>query len=88
MVSEGDELNVELLSSGKIVEFEPLLVISDSKISIGNPKVTGGKVKAEVLEQVVKDPKVMAIRYKAKKRVHKVKGHRQQKTHIKILNIS
>ena len=35
-----------------------------------------------------KDDKVTAIRYKAKKRVHKVKGHRQTLTRITIDKIT
>ncbi len=87
-VSEGEQLDVELLGAEKKVEFEPLLVIDEGKVSIGSPTVSGVKVQAEVIEQSVKGPKVVAIRYKAKKRVRKTQGHRQQKTRIKILTIS
>jgi ribosomal protein L21 len=37
---------------------------------------------------MVKAEKVTAIRYKAKKRVHKVRGHRQQHSVIKITKIA
>jgi ribosomal protein L21 len=45
-------------------------------------------VSADIVEQIVKADKVTAIRYKAKKRVRKVKGHRQKLTRIKIASIS
>jgi len=88
IVSEGDTLEVELLGSEKKVEFKPLLVVDGDKVSVGNPTVGDAKVTADVVEQAVKADKVMAIRYKAKKRVHTVRGHRQQHTQIKITKIA
>lgn len=87
LVSEGETLEVELLAADKKVEFEPLLVIDGDTTSVGKPFVSGAKVAAEVLGDVKAD-KVTAIRYKAKKRVKKVHGHRQQLTQIKISKIS
>lgn len=88
IVSEGDVLEVELLGAEKSVEFEPLLIIDGDTTTVGTPTVKGAKVTAEVVEQVVKADKVMAIRYKAKKRVHTVRGHRQKHTQIKISKIA
>jgi large subunit ribosomal protein L21 len=88
LVSENEELEVEKLPAEKSATFEPLLVIDDEKISVGSPLVGGVTVKAEILEQIVRAPKVRAIRFKAKKRVRKVRGHRQQLTKIKITSIS
>jgi large subunit ribosomal protein L21 len=89
LVSEGDELKVELLKSdAKTIEFEPILFISDSSIEVGTPSVAKVKVTAELLEADVPSDKVTAIRYKAKKRVHKVRGHRQRQSVIKIKKIA
>lgn len=88
LVSENQELEVDLLPAGKTFDFSPLLVIDGDKVNIGRPEVAAAKVSAQILEQVVKAPKVTAIRYKAKKRVHKLHGHRQQLTRIKITSIS
>jgi large subunit ribosomal protein L21 len=91
LVTVGQELNVELLatsSTAKGASFEPLLVIDGEKTSIGTPSLEGAKVLADVVEQVVKAEKVTAIRYKAKKRVNKKRGHRQKLTRIKITKIS
>lgn len=87
LVSEGDELEVELLDPAQKAVFQTLLVIDGDKVSVGNPNVTGVTVSADVLDQVVKDDKVVAIRFKAKKRVRKVRGHRQRHTRIKITKI-
>lgn len=88
LVSEGETLEVELLkTSDKKVEFTPLLIIDGEKVDVGAPELST-KVTAEVLEQEVKADKVTAIRYKAKKRVKKVHGHRQRHTQIKIAKIA
>ena len=88
VVSEGESLTVELLKQkGKTIEFSPLLVIDDANTKVGTPEIGGSKVSAEVVEQEVKADKVTAIRYKAKKRVRKVRGHRQLQTVIKITKI-
>lgn len=80
---------VELLKTeGKKVTFEPLLVIDNDKVDVGAPYVGAHKVTAEVVDEDVKADKVTAIRYKAKKRVHKVHGHRQHQTSLKIISIS
>jgi large subunit ribosomal protein L21 len=89
IVSEGDELEIDLLDSvQQNTAFEALLVIDGDSVSVGTPTVSGAKVTADILEQSVKGEKVVAIRYKAKKRVRKVRGHRQRHTRIKITKIS
>jgi large subunit ribosomal protein L21 len=88
LVNEGQELNVELLDPAYKPNFDALLVIDGDKTTVGAPLVDGVKVTAEIVEQVVKADKVTAIRYKAKKRVHKTRGHRQKLTRIKITKIS
>jgi len=89
IVSEGDVLLIDHVSdSKKTLEYTPLLVIDGEKTHVGTPEVPKAKVAAQVVEPVVKGDKVTAIRYKAKKRVHKVRGHRQQYTQIKISKIT
>jgi len=88
IVSEGDLLDIELIQDDKVTEFDVMLLIDGDTIKIGTPLVKDVKVKAEIVNQNVKADKVMAIRYKAKKRVHKVRGHRQQHTQIKIVKIA
>jgi large subunit ribosomal protein L21 len=89
VVIEGEKLEVELLhAEGKTVTFDPLLVIDGEKVTVGTPVVEKMKVTAEIVEDDIKADKVTAIRYKAKKRVHKVHGHRQHHTLIKIAKIA
>jgi len=89
VVTEGETLEVELLhAEGKSVTFEPLLVIDGDKVTVGAPLVDKVKVTADIVQDDAKADKVTAIRYKAKKRVHKVHGHRQHHTVIKIAKIA
>lgn len=89
VVSEGDTVNVELIkAAGKTVDFEPLLVIDGETVQVGAPSVTKVKVTAEIVEADVQADKVTAIRYKPKKRVRKVRGHRQHQTVLKIKKIA
>lgn len=89
LVSEGEMLNVDLLNGdSKKVEFEALLVIDGDKTTVGKPTVKESKVSAEVVEADIKGDKVVAIRYKAKKRVRKTRGHRQHYSQVKITKIA
>lgn len=88
LVSEGETVNVELIKDAKAkLSFEPLLVIDGEKVTVGTPSVTGVKVTASVVESDVQQDKVTSIRYKSKKRVRTVRGHRQRNTVIKIDSI-
>jgi len=88
LVQEGETLKVELINdAGKSLNFEPLLTLDGDKVEIGQPSLTG-KVTAEVVEADVQADKVTSIRYKAKKRVHTVRGHRQHQTVLKITKIA
>lgn len=89
LVTEGETLEVELLHSDKkAVAFDALLVIDGDKTTVGTPVVDKVKVNADVVTEDVQADKVTAIRYKAKKRVHKVHGHRQHHTVIKVTKIA
>lgn len=89
LVAVGDRLAVELLDGGgKQVSFQPLLVIDGGEVAVGQPLVDKVVVKAKVVEADVKEDKVTSIRFKAKKRVHKRRGHRQRKTVLEITEIS
>ncbi len=88
LVSEKQQLEVELVGDEKTLKFEPLLVMDGKDIKIGQPLVQGASVTAKVIEPSLKGEKVIAIRYKAKKRVHKTRGHRQKHSLIEITKIS
>jgi large subunit ribosomal protein L21 len=88
LVAEGETVEVELLKSDKDkVSFDAMLVIDGDKTAVGLPLLKDVKVAATVVEADVKQDKVTSIRYKAKKRVRTVKGHRQRLTTLKIDSI-
>lgn len=89
LVAEGEIINVELLKlEGKTTSFIPLMIIDGDKATIGTPSLSSAKVTADILNEELLGDKVMSIRYKAKKRVHTVRGHRQPHTQLKITKIA
>ncbi len=89
VVTEGKTVTVERLKDAdKSVTFDALMVIDGDKTTVGTPFVSGASVTASVVDGEAKAEKVTAIRYKAKKRVHKVHGHRQLQTVLKIEKIA
>ena len=88
-VTPGQSLFVPHLpgKQGDEVEFsEVLLHDNDGKISIGGD--TSVKVKAEILNELVKGEKVIAFKMKRRKGFRKKHGHRTQYTHIKVTGIA
>jgi len=89
-VKEGDVIKVEKLTGekGAKVKLETLL-IADSKEGaieeLGAPTL-GEKVIGEIIE-TEKDKKITVIKYKAKTRYRRKKGHRQTYTKLKIEKI-
>lgn len=89
LVSEGDTVEVERIKdAGKTVSFAPLLLTDGDKTEVGKPELAKNKVTAEVVEADIQGEKVTSIRYKAKKRVRKIRGHRQHHTVLKITKIA
>jgi len=88
IVTEKETLLVDLLPEGtKELTLDALLVIDGENVAIGTPTVKDVKVKAKVIEDLVKGEKLRIIRYKSKKRVHKENGHRQKYSKIEITSI-
>jgi large subunit ribosomal protein L21 len=88
IVTEKETLLVDLLQEGtKELTLDALLVIDGDNVTVGTPTVKDVKVAATVVEDEVKGEKIQVIRYKSKKRVHKVNGHRQKYSKIEITSI-
>jgi large subunit ribosomal protein L21 len=88
-VAEGEMLAVAKLEGkkGQELKFEEvLLLVDEKKTLLGQPKVEGAKVKAEIVEQL-KGKKIRVATYKAKSRYRRVKGFRPLLTRVKILSI-
>jgi large subunit ribosomal protein L21 len=86
LVKKGDVIEVELLGEAKMAEFDALLVIDGDDVKVGTPHVAGVKVSAEVLGET-KGDKIKVLKFKAKKRVKRLTGHRQHYTELKITKI-
>ena len=85
-VSEGDILSIEKITgefqAGDKIVFENVLMTDDGVSSkIGTPILAGAKVEAELVE-------VTVIRYKAKSRYFKKKGHRQPFMKVRITKLA
>ena len=89
IVAEKETLLVDLLPEGtKELTLDALLVIDGDNVTVGTPTVKNVKVTAKVIDDLVKGDKIKVIRYKAKKRVHKLNGHRQKYSKIEITGIT
>jgi len=85
-VAPGQKLKIEKIEGkeGEKVSFdEVLLLVEKGKTQIGQPRVSGAKVSAKILQQD-KDKKVTIFKYKSKKRYHVKRGHRQPFSLVEI----
>jgi large subunit ribosomal protein L21 len=88
-VQVGDVLSVERLpaGTGKTALFDQVLLISDDKeILIGTPFIEKAAVRAAVIEDF-KGEKVIVFKKKRRKQFRRTRGHRQDLTRVKIMNI-
>jgi large subunit ribosomal protein L21 len=88
-VTEGQNLYVPHISGkqGDKVEFSDIILHNnEGKISLG--KDANVKVKAEIVNDLVKGDKVIAFKMKRRKGFRKKHGHRTQYTHIKVTGIA
>jgi large subunit ribosomal protein L21 len=88
-VSEGEFLRVEKLEGnvGDTVDFSDILMIGGEKFAIGTPLVPGAAVKATIAAQG-KDKKVLVFKSKRRKNSRKLRGHRQERTVLRIEKIT
>ena len=89
-VSEGDVIRCDLVASeaGSDVTFDRVILAgSGEDVKIGTPTLSGASVAGTVLRQA-KDKKILVFRYKPKKRVRKLNGHRQPFAEVKITKIT
>lgn len=87
-VSEGDTVEIEKTGqgSGSITFDEILLINKENNLVIGKPLVEKAKVKGQILGNF-KGKKIRVVKFKPKSRYLRTRGHRQQKTKVKIEKI-
>jgi large subunit ribosomal protein L21 len=89
-VAEGDVIRTDLVDQevGATVTFDRVVLGSNgTSVTIGAPAISGASVSGTVLRQA-KDKKILVFKYKPKKRVRKLVGHRQRFAEIRIDTIA
>ena len=90
-VSEGDTIFIETIpgkeKEGEEITFDKVLLTDDgSKTNVGTPYISNASVKG-IVQKAGRGEKVVVIKYKAKSRYFKKRGHRQPYFKIKIDSI-
>lgn len=79
-----DKLDAE---KGAKIDIDTVLLVSgDDGVKVGSPYVSGAKVQV-VVEDSVRDKKVLVLKYKSKKDYRRLIGHRQEYTAVKVESI-
>jgi large subunit ribosomal protein L21 len=89
-VAEGDVIRCDLIEIevGSDVTFDKVVLAgSGGDVQVGAPTLSGASVAGTVLRQA-QDKKILVFRYKPKKRVRKLRGHRQRFAEVKITKIT
>ena len=89
-VAQGDVVRVERLNGAvgdTITLSDVLMVGGNGDVKIGTPTLPEVKVTAEILEQG-QGKKVMVFKKKRRKSYSRQRGHRQQLTTLKIVEIA
>jgi large subunit ribosomal protein L21 len=92
VVAKGDLVTIEKLSGehkkGDAVTFsEVLMTDNGSAVTVGTPLVKGAEVKGTV-EIVGRAKKIEVVKYKAKSRYLKRRGHRQPHVRVRIDSVA
>ncbi len=92
LVSEGDSVRIEKIKGdhkvGDSIAFDRVVLVDNgSDTTIGTPYISGAKVSAEITK-IDRAKKVTVIKYKAKSRYFKKRGHRQPYFEVKIKKLS
>ena len=89
-VQAGDVFRVERLEGdvgGEIVFDKVKVIGGDNSTTFGKPWVEGAAVKADIVSQGRAD-KVLVFKFKSKKNVRRMRGHRQYYTEVRIKEIT
>ncbi len=87
-VAQDDVITVEKIEGevGTKVELPVLFLNDGKKIVTDAAKLAKAKVTAEIVDQF-KGDKQLVFKFKKRKRYHRLKGHRQQLTKVKITKV-
>lgn len=90
-VSPQDKIIVEKVAAEQIgskVVFDKVLLINESQgsLKMGDPYVKNARIEAELIKNF-KDDKVLIFKKRRRKNSRRKRGHRQQKSLLKIISI-
>ncbi len=88
-VEQGSVIRIDRVEQekGSKVDFPSVLMVSDgSSVKVGTPFLPGASVSA-VVEDHVRDDKVVIGKFKKRKNYHRKQGHRQPFTVLKVEGI-
>ncbi len=87
-VAANDVITVEKLTAepGASVSFSDVFMIGGATVIVGSPTVAGATVVGEVVEQT-RGPKVIAFKKRRRKNSKRKRGHRQDLTTVRIVDI-
>lgn len=85
-VQAGDVLRVEKLNAaaGDKVQFNEILMVGST---LGAPLVEGACVQAEVIDQIKADKVVTYVKRRRKHSSQRTRGHRQQLTLLRVIDV-
>lgn len=88
-LTQGQEFEVGRLTGepGDVVDFEVLMLLDGSDVTIGKPLVAGAMLQARIAQHG-KAPKLRFMKYKNKVRYRRTFGHRQHVTRLVVESIS
>lgn len=88
-VAVGDTVEVELIEGpdGEVLELGRVLMVADGdQVQVGQPVLESAQVTAKVLG-MVRGPKLIIFKYRAKEHSRRKAGHRQYLTRLQIQSI-
>jgi len=89
-VAVGEKVKLEKLAGavGDTVSFDEILLVgSGEAVNVGQPRVSGAKVAARIVEQD-RSKKVLVVKFRRRKGYSKKQGHRQSFTRVEITDIA
>jgi large subunit ribosomal protein L21 len=73
---------------GATLTFGEVLMVADGdKIKVGQPYVKGASLEAEVVEHF-RGPKVRVFKFKRRREYRRTKGHRDERTRLRVTAIT
>ena len=87
-VAEKDVITVDKIKGapGDLIEFGEVLIVGGDNVTVGTPTVAGATVAGEVVEQT-RGAKVIAFKKRRRKNSRRKRGHRQERSVIRITEI-